>query len=107
MPKKSKEKLLTIITQQAQEIEKLELDLANTENIARDFLEQKLTLESTLSEQKKAKKNPVGRPKKHNETQSKTMRLPIHLIEKINKDKHEGESFTDALIRLVSIGLLL
>jgi len=53
------------------------------------------------------KKNPVGRPKKHNETQSKTMRLPIHLIEKINKDKHEGESFTDALIRLVSIGLLL
>jgi sulfite reductase beta subunit-like hemoprotein len=53
------------------------------------------------------KKNPVGRPKKHNETQSKTMRLPIHLIEKINKDKQDGESFTDALIRLVSIGLLL
>ena len=51
--------------------------------------------------------NKLGRPKKHDSTQSKTMRLPVHLIEKINTNRIEGESFTDALIRLVRIGLLL
>ena len=52
-------------------------------------------------------KKPVGRPKKHHQTQSKTFRLPIHIIEQIEKDRCPGESFTDVLIRLVKLGLLI
>ena len=52
-------------------------------------------------------KNPVGRPKKHDSTKSKTMRLPIRLINLIEKDRLEKESFTDSLIRLVNLGLLI
>ena len=52
-------------------------------------------------------KKTVGRPKKHPKTQSKTMRLPMYIIDQINNDKQENESFTDALIRLVKLGLLI
>ena len=52
-------------------------------------------------------KNPIGRPKKHQSTKSKTFRLPVSLIDLIEKEKQESESFTDCLIRLVKLGLLI
>tara|TARA_R110002020_G_scaffold189631_1_gene388910 strand:+ start:618 stop:863 length:246 start_codon:yes stop_codon:yes gene_type:complete len=52
-------------------------------------------------------KKGVGRPKKHVQTKSKTFRLPVDLIEQIEKEKLENESFTDSIIRLVKLGLLL
>lgn len=52
-------------------------------------------------------KNSVGRPKKHSSTKSKTMRLPISLIEQIEKNRVPGESFTDALIRNCKLGLFM
>lgn len=52
-------------------------------------------------------KKPIGRPKKHQSTKSKTFRLPVSLIDLIEKEKKESESFTDCLIRLVKLGLLI
>ena len=53
------------------------------------------------------KSKPIGRPKKHEITQSKTFRLPLYLIEQMERDRMDKESLTDALIRLVKLGLLV
>ena len=53
------------------------------------------------------KKNPVGRPKKHGATQSKTFRLPLFLIEAVEKNQLPGESLTDSFIRYCQIGLIM
>lgn len=51
-------------------------------------------------------KNSVGRPKKHNQTKTKTMRLPTDLITELENQRKEGESFTDVLIRFVKLGMI-
>ena len=52
-------------------------------------------------------KKKIGRPRKHEQTQTKTFRLPTDLLEQIEKDRQEHETLTDSIIRLVKLGLLL
>jgi predicted CopG family antitoxin len=50
--------------------------------------------------------NKIGRPKKHESTQQKAMRLPNDMIQELENQRKEGESFTDVLIRFVKQGLV-
>ena len=50
--------------------------------------------------------NKIGRPKKHESTQQKTMRLPNDMIQELENQRKESESFTDVLIRFVKQGLV-